>query len=345
MKERELIHFDDRFHGRGEFRFFNDIRWCLCKEIKIYYIYGAHIWGEYGTILSPDGRVFKELTYPIAGRVWRYRDFYGSAFLQAVAFKAGWYTSLTCPTSYNYFHWIMECLPRLAVLEPYQHLLDGIIIPTRSRSFHYESLRALGIDSNCLIEASGRLHLKAEHLFATDYSARDNPPPWLHQWYKEKVIQPLGLTVKPGRKIYISRADAARRKVSNCEEIEQMVSALQFEVITLGQLSFIEQAKIFYTSDLIIGEHGAGLANLVFCREGTKVIEIFSAFWMYPCFYAIAKAARLEYHFLVTELDQIHPFAERMGTEPMESVSVDGGRSSKYMVDVCELERKILKTI
>ena len=151
--------------------------------------------------------------------------------------------------------------------------------------------------------------------------------------------------MKPGRKIYISRADAARRKVSNCEEIEQMVSALGFEVVTLGQLSFIEQAKIFYTSDLIIGEHGAGLANLVFCREGTKVIEIFSAFWMYPCFYAIAKAARLEYHFLVTGLDQIHPFAERMGTEPMESVSVDGGRSSKYMVDVCELERKILKTI
>ena len=111
-----------------------------------------HLWSAYlgrvGTILSPDGRVFKELTYPIEGRVWRYRDFYGSAFLQAVALKAGWYTSLTCPTSYNYFHWIMECLPRLAVLERYQHLLDGIIVPKghdRSTMKAYERLELIAI--------------------------------------------------------------------------------------------------------------------------------------------------------------------------------------------------------
>ena len=87
----------------------------------------------------------------------------------------------------------MECLPRLAILEAYIKLFDGIIIPAESRPFHRESLRALGIDTDCLIEASPRLHLKTEHLFTTDYSARDNPPPWLHLWYKEKFIQPLGL--------------------------------------------------------------------------------------------------------------------------------------------------------
>ena len=31
--------------------------------------------------MSPDGRVFKELTYPINGRVWRYGDFYGKVFI------------------------------------------------------------------------------------------------------------------------------------------------------------------------------------------------------------------------------------------------------------------------
>src|SRR5262249_13528313 len=162
-------------------------------------------------------------------------------FLTAVKFKAGWYTSLTCPTSYNFFHWMMECLPRLAVLEAYIRLFDGIIIPAGSRRFHYESLQALGIDSDRLIEASSHLHLKAEHFCATDYSTSDNPATWLHVWYKEKFIQPLGLLVKPGRKIYISRADAARRKASNCGEIEKMVSMLGFEVVTLSQLGFIEQ--------------------------------------------------------------------------------------------------------
>jgi capsular polysaccharide biosynthesis protein len=346
MRESELVNFDDRFRGRGEFRLFNDVRWCLCQEVRIYYIPRALILGENATVMSPDGRVFKELTYPINGRAWRYSDFYGRIFLPAATFKVGWYTSLTCPTSYNFFHWMMECLPRLAALEGYIKLFDGIIIPAKSQPFHHESLRALGIDSHCLIEASSRLHLRAEHFFTTDYSARDNPPPWLHLWYKEKFIQPLGLKVKPGRKIYISRADAARRKASNCEEVEKMISALGFEVVTLRQLSFIEQATIFYTSDVIVGEHGSGLANLVFCREGTKVIEIFSAFWMYPCFYAIAASVKLKYHFFVAESERICPLvAERMGSEPIENVVVDWEKSSKYRIDANDLQRKILDVL
>src|SRR5262249_29201510 len=151
-------------------------------------------------------------------------------------------------------------------------LFDGMIVPAELRPFHYESLRALGIDDHRLIEASSRLHLKAEHFFTTDYSARDNPPPWLHFWYKQKFIQPLDLKVKPGRKIYISRVEAGRRKPLNCEAIETMVAALGFEVVILSKFSFLEQAAIFYMSDVIVAEHGAGLANLLFCREGTKVI-------------------------------------------------------------------------
>jgi capsular polysaccharide biosynthesis protein len=342
-KEIELDNFDHRFRDRGEFRLFRDIKWCVSREVKIYYVAGARIIGDAATVTSPAGRVFKELTYPVNGRAWRYRDFYGRVFLPEVRFKAGWYTSLTCPTSYNFFHWIMECLPRLAVLERYIKLFDGIIIPEGSRPFHYESLRALGIDDNCLIEASSHSHLRAEHFFTTDYSARDNPPPWLHRWYKEKFIQPLGLKVKPGRKVYISRADAVRRKASNYEEIEKMVSALGFEVVTLSQLSFAEQAKVFHTSDFIVGEHGAGLANLVFCRKGTKVIEILSAFWMYPCFYAIAVSAGLEYHFFVAGAEEICPvIAERMDTRLIEHVVVDWDKSSRYRIDANELQNKIL---
>ncbi len=319
--ESELFNIDKRFCGRGEFRLFNEFRWCLSRDIKLYYISKAVIVGENATVMSPDGRVFKELTYPTNGAVWRYVDFFGRIFLPAVSSKAGWYTSLACPTSDNFCHWIMECLPRLAVLENYTKLLDGIIIPPSPRPFHHESLRALGIDTNCLIEASPRLHMEAEHFFTTDYCARDNLPAWLHLWYKEKFIQPLGLRVQRGRKIYISRADATRRKASNCDEIENMVSALGFEVVIPGKLTFLEQAAVFHTSDVIIGEHGAGFANLVFCRERTKVMEIFNAFWMSPCFYSLARSVGLEYHFYVAGSDLICPsVVEKMGSGPIEEV-------------------------
>jgi capsular polysaccharide biosynthesis protein len=189
------------------------------------------------------------------------------------------------------------------------------------------------------------LHIKTEHLFATDYSARDNPPPWLHAWYKAKFVRPLGLKVKSGRKIYISRTDAARRKASNSDEIGDMVSALGFEVVTLSKLSFLEQATIFHTSDVIVGEHGSGLANLVFCREGTKVIEILNRFWMYPCFYAIAISVGLEYHFHVAGPEQCRAVAERIASGPIDNSFVDWEQSSKYDIDVANLRTKILNVM
>jgi capsular polysaccharide biosynthesis protein len=113
--------------------------------------------------------------------------------------------------------------------------------------------------------------------------------------------------------------------------------------VALSRLSFLEQAAIFYTSDIIVGEHGSGLANLVFCREGTKVIEIFNAFWMYPCFYAIARSVGLEYHSYVAGSEQVCArVAERIASRPIDNSFVDRDKSSEYNVDVANLRVKVL---
>jgi len=342
--ESQIFNLDNRVFNLREFRLFNEIRWCLSREVKIYYLADSYIVGQTAIVMSPDRRIFKQLTYPI-GRIWRYEEFLGKVLFPAASSRSGWYTSLTCPTSYNFFHWMLECLPRLAALEQYVSLLDGIIVPSNPRSFHFESLAALGIGADRLVEASPKLHLKIKHLFATDYSARDNPAPWLHAWYKDKFIRPLNLKVKPGRKIYISRTDASHRKASNSEEVHAMVSALGFEVIALSRLSFIEQAKLFYTSDVIVGEHGAGFANVVFCRESTKIIEIFSVFWIAPSCYAIARSAGLEYHFHVVEpLDIRSAAAEKIAAAPIDK-TLDECQSAEYSVDVDNLRRKIQTVI
>ena len=42
----------------------------------------------------------------------------------------------------------------------------------------------------------------------------------------------------------------------------------------MSELSFLNQINIFYNADIIVGLHGAGFANLSFCKSGTKVVEI-----------------------------------------------------------------------
>lgn len=268
-KEQEVVLFDKRFSDRKEFRLFREISWYISRATHIFYLPNFRICGENGFIVSTDGYICKQFTYPIRSRRWAITDFLGQGRLKSSTVATGWYTTLAAPTAYNYFHWMLECLPRMAILEKYVEIFDGIVIPANPSPFHLESLTALGICPKKLVATSPTINIQAEHLFVTDYSARDNPPPWLHVWYKEKFIQKIVHDVSTiqkhhFRKIYISRNDASQRKVTNHAEVHRMVQDLGFEVVYLSKLTFLAQADLFYQADIIVGEHGAGLANLLF---------------------------------------------------------------------------------
>jgi capsular polysaccharide biosynthesis protein len=46
---------------------------------------------------------------------------------------------------------------------------------------------------------------------------------------------------------------------------------------------------------VIIGPHGGGLSNIVFCEEGASVYELFSDHYVNPCFNRLAQSAALDY--------------------------------------------------
>ena len=47
-----------------------------------------------------------------------------------------------------------------------------------------------------------------------------------------------------------------------------------FKILQLSRINLFDQISIFKNCKEIISPHGAGLANLVFCRSRTKVTEI-----------------------------------------------------------------------
>jgi capsular polysaccharide biosynthesis protein len=46
------------------------------------------------------------------------------------------------------------------------------------------------------------------------------------------------------------------------------------ELLTLESRSLAEQMSLFAGADAVVAQHGAALANLVWCRPGTAVVEI-----------------------------------------------------------------------
>ena len=74
------------------------------------------------------------------------------------------------------------------------------------------------------------------------------------------------------RKIFVTRNDAKTRKLLNAEKL--MMALKGWETVTLEDLPIKEQVKCFAEASYVISTHGAGLANLLWCEPGTKVIEI-----------------------------------------------------------------------
>ena len=60
----------------------------------------------------------------------------------------------------------------------------------------------------------------------------------------------------------------------NENEVKKYLSDKGFEMIKLTELYFKDQALTFNNADVIVGLHGAGFANVAFCKPNTKIIEI-----------------------------------------------------------------------
>ncbi len=65
----------------------------------------------------------------------------------------------------------------------------------------------------------------------------------------------------------------------------------------LESLAFTEQVELFRDAEIVVGASGSGLANLVFCSKGTKVIELFPTSTADANF-RLSRTLNLDYFFL-----------------------------------------------
>ena len=81
------------------------------------------------------------------------------------------------------------------------------------------------------------------------------------------------------KKFYIDRSDSKSnlknfRFIINEDELKSFLKEKGFEFIRLSDLSFREEIKIFNNAETVIGLQGAGLTNLIWSNDKTKIIEL-----------------------------------------------------------------------
>ncbi|NNC88185.1 MAG: glycosyltransferase family 61 protein [Akkermansiaceae bacterium] len=169
----------------------------------------------------------------------------------------------------NYFHWIIDALPRLRSLD----LRDFDLVCTPlGQPFHAEALEALDIPADRWLEATVDSHFLCRRVTGVSplpIGAIDRDGiSFLRDTFR---IQPQA----PSRRIYVSRSDAWRRRLLNEDDFQPFLRRLGFETVTITGLTIREQADLFSSAQAVIAPHGAALANLVFAPPACRVLELF----------------------------------------------------------------------
>ena len=192
----------------------------------------------------------------------------------------------------NYWHWLFDVLPRLEILNKVKNIkeIDYFLFPDLKQKFQNETLNILNIPSEKRLSGKQYRHLEADEIVTVDHPyifGKNNPsieiqniPDWIIKWLKISFLNEAEKKIKNyPKKFYIDRSDATSnlshtRKITNENNVKDILKKNGFSIIKLTSLTFNEQITLFNNSTYVVGLHGAGFANLVFCNPKTKVLEI-----------------------------------------------------------------------
>jgi capsular polysaccharide biosynthesis protein len=207
-------------------------------------------------------------------------------------------------SGWNYAHWIMDVLPRLGILERAGidwDGLDGYIVNGPPNGFKTETLDRLGIPRDKVYYADATSHYQCETLLAPSLAGNPNQvSPWVVAFLRNHFACGLQPPAQPAR-IYVSRRKADFRRLVNEAEIEGWFKQQGFQSVLCEDLSFQHKVELFFSADVVVAAHGAGLTHLAFCRPGTQVLEFFAPGYVNNVFWALSGAAQLRYGYLVGE--------------------------------------------
>lgn len=82
-----------------------------------------------------------------------------------------------------------------------------------------------------------------------------------------------------------------RNKAAVIEEVRNR----GYEMVPPGMLNFNEQIQIFRSARIVVGVHGAGMTNIIFCEPGTIVYELVPAHYANSCFVNLGMICSLRY--------------------------------------------------
>lgn len=310
----------DQFH-RGTLKYQAGNRFEI-PEVFVASVNRARLYSSDFLVLSSNNQVFFESALSRQDYLEE-NGFLDRVFKPPLKRLAGEHSILANRSTKAYYHWLIEVLPKLSVLEQVPELSNTpLILPRQLQQFHRDSLKLAGIDQSRIVAIEPGFW-QVDRLYFPELPApTGHPSPHAIQWLRTRFLNNENMQASSARRIYLTRRDAIQRRLLNEEIIIGHLKTLGFEIICPGEHSFAEQIEIFRNVQVVVAPHGAGLTNMVFAPVGATVVEFFGDNYVNGCFWAMANICGHKHAFLIgpskwldysISLDELKALLEKIG--------------------------------
>ena len=185
--------------------------------------------------------------------------------------------SLSCDWG-NYYHFFVDVLPQFYVLD-----ICGVpanipvIVPHcfKNKRFIQDFMKLSGYLNRRPIIVQQRyeyIKVKKEIYFSKDSN--------FHSKGLHAVLDSFAGLIENesfGCRVFLNRSPETGRYITNFEELRSLIGKYGLRIVDSATMSLEDQIRLFSSTEILVGIHGAGLANMIFRRgRDMKIMEIFT---------------------------------------------------------------------
>ena len=171
-----------------------------------------------------------------------------------------------------------------------------VCYPLFRTAFEREFLAALGIPGQNVVDTGGwRGSVEADRVLLANNQPWFTPSPQDLARLRRRFCSPA--PARPERRLYVARAH--RRRVRNEAAAREVLRHFGFEVVEDRPRTVEEQVRLFQEASVVVGPHGAGLTNIIWCEPGAQVLEMFHHRFAPPYFCYLSALLGHSYQYIV----------------------------------------------
>jgi capsular polysaccharide biosynthesis protein len=215
----------------------------------------------------------------------------------------GAYATINNVFSPYWWHWLVDCLPRIQLLEkayPGQRVV--LLMPEEMGESFKDSLTSALPPKFEVMYLPAKTWVKVDRMLLPSYlsgRANGHMPMECYEYIRKRVFSKFGLsaTNNSTERIYVSRAQAAHRRIVNEEELICFLSRYGFRTVAPETLSFQQQVRLFHGAEVIVSAHGSNWGNILFSGK-IKLLVLYPDRVPNTHIFTMAKALCQQHYFI-----------------------------------------------